>query len=690
MIVKLVYFLFGVGVFFSISVLLDCYPKIRLICSDIFRVFCFFAKWIKKANIESEFTGIIEILSKDFNKEIRENFLPKCKVKWVNKKNVDNYLNNKGDAIICINFTKNRDMNIFNALNNYVKISVLSTAKPFMEPYVNKAINYVTLRALLLKSNRKSLSIFNKYYTDEIDEVQDEFQKINSLYEIGYFKRILLPELSDWGERVSIEIPSDELKKESEEFINWLYEDTKIDTREDEQFNFIYERKNLKIAIILVAKEETYNNYGMEPYFKRANQYASRDFNSFYLLAIGETKGEIAKNLARELQETECYHKKTREISYYIIQDQKRIKHTCIGLTPDVTTIIQKAWERIESHFTKSEAFYVTIEEVVEKNVLVDAYGLKITMNSDELASFEIPDCRRYFHFDQDIKVFVKLFNRDDNNIELSNINTETDPQKLVDKISKKSSEVIIGKVGKILKTNDYEHALIVSIQGSSFKGFIPRYFASNYEYRKISDQYEVGDEVEISLIEFNEEHASFRCKCVNLINPWENVAFTENDIIEVTVCLIREQYVICEAECGVYGKLPVSQLSWSSREDNLNLINELNIGQQIEVKVLNADFLNKKIIFSKKQVEENPNITFHRSNLGKFFDGSVTKIHFSGINVKIDEFIKAFIPISEISKEYINDIEDVVQIGEKVTVKITGYDDLYENVVASIKQAIE
>ncbi|TSA25850.1 S1 RNA-binding domain-containing protein, partial [bacterium] len=43
----------------------------------------------------------------------------------------------------------------------------------------------------------------------------------------------------------------------------------------------------------------------------------------------------------------------------------------------------------------------------------------------------------------------------------------------------------------------------------------------------------------------------------------------------------------------------------------------------------------------------------------------------------------------SQISRERIKNIEDVIHIGDKVKVKILKYDDCYENLVASKKQAL-
>lgn len=49
-----------------------------------------------------------------------------------------------------------------------------------------------------------------------------------------------------------------------------------------------FDGRNLKVACILVAEEDTFLNYGSDPYVNRAQGYATRGADAIYVLARGE------------------------------------------------------------------------------------------------------------------------------------------------------------------------------------------------------------------------------------------------------------------------------------------------------------------------------------------------------------------------------------------------------------------
>jgi general stress protein 13 len=75
-------------------------------------------------------------------------------------------------------------------------------------------------------------------------------------------------------------------------------------------------------------------------------------------------------------------------------------------------------------------------------------------------------------------------------------------------------------------------------------------------------------------------------------------------------------------------------------------------------------------------------------SNLkpGKIVIGSVTGIVSYGVFVNLDEYYNGLIHISEISSDYVKNINDYVNIGEKIFVKVIDVDDESYQVKLSIK----
>lgn len=74
---------------------------------------------------------------------------------------------------------------------------------------------------------------------------------------------------------------------------------------------------------------------------------------------------------------------------------------------------------------------------------------------------------------------------------------------------------------------------------------------------------------------------------------------------------------------------------------------------------------------------------------INSILDGKVTSVMPFGAFVSIAANTSGLVHISEISKEYINDINDFIKKGDKVKVKVLAVDD-NGKITLSIKQAIE
>lgn len=136
------------------------------------------------------------------------------------------------------------------------------------------------------------------------------------------------------------------------------------------------------------------------------------------------------------------------------------------------------------------------------------------------------------------------------------------------------------------------------------------------------------------------------------------------------------------------YGKLqgfiPASQLSSShypqvedgNKEKILNLLKEL-VGKILEVKVIDVDKSQKKLIFSEKEVEvEKKKSIFEKYKVGDVVEGKIVGLSPFGAFFEFDEGLKGLIHISELSWQRIEKIDDVVKVGEKVKAKIISLDE--------------
>ncbi len=138
----------------------------------------------------------------------------------------------------------------------------------------------------------------------------------------------------------------------------------------------------------------------------------------------------------------------------------------------------------------------------------------------------------------------------------------------------------------------------------------------------------------------------------------------------------------------GMDGLVHVSELSWK-HVDHPNAV--VQVGDQIEVQVLEVDLSRERISLSLKATQQDPWQEFASSHQeGELVYGRVTKLVPFGAFVQVGDSIEGLVHISEISSHHIDLPEQVVTPGEELWVKIIDLDVNRRRISLSIKQAAE
>src|SRR5438132_497900 len=136
----------------------------------------------------------------------------------------------------------------------------------------------------------------------------------------------------------------------------------------------------------------------------------------------------------------------------------------------------------------------------------------------------------------------------------------------------------------------------------------------------------------------------------------------------------------------GLRGFLPTSQVS---RTYSSNL-QEL-VGQRIGVKILKLDPDTSRISLSLRQLGQDPwDHIEKRFPPGAIVEGEVTKIKKYGAFLQIGDGIEGLLHISELAWEHVEHTEDVVQVGQKLRVRVLQADRSRRRISLSLKQVEE
>jgi small subunit ribosomal protein S1 len=137
----------------------------------------------------------------------------------------------------------------------------------------------------------------------------------------------------------------------------------------------------------------------------------------------------------------------------------------------------------------------------------------------------------------------------------------------------------------------------------------------------------------------------------------------------------------------GVDGLLHVSEISWKRIPDATAV---LQAGQQIKVVVLKIDRETQKLSLGLKQLEVNPWDTVKDNYFaGRTVKGTVTRIMDFGAFVELEPGVEGLIHISELARNKVWRVADVVKPGQEVETKILSVDSESRRISLSLRGAL-
>src|SRR4051812_663846 len=171
--------------------------------------------------------------------------------------------------------------------------------------------------------------------------------------------------------------------------------------------------------------------------------------------------------------------------------------------------------------------------------------------------------------------------------------------------------------------------------------------------------------------------------------SPWQDVQgkYPVNSRHTGEVVNIMSYGAFVKLEPGIEGLVHISEMSWTKR---INHPSELvQIGDQIEVQVLNINQEKQEISLGMKQVQPNPwDKVAERYPQGTVISGTVRNLTNYGAFIEIEEGIDGLLHVSDMSwVRKISHPSEVVQKGQKVTCVVLNVDQERKRVALGLKQ---
>ena len=207
---------------------------------------------------------------------------------------------------------------------------------------------------------------------------------------------------------------------------------------------------------------------------------------------------------------------------------------------------------------------------------------------------------------------------------------------------------------------------------------------------RHPSEVVNVGDELDVRVLKFDRERNRVSLGLKQLgEDPWDNIArrYPANSRVFGKVSNVTDYGAFVEIEPGVEGLVHVSEMDWTNK--NVNPSKVVQVGDEVEVMVLDVDEERRRISLGMKQVAANPWETFaaiHKKN--DKVSGQIKSITDFGIFIGLDGGIDGLIHLSDISWNTTG--EDIVRNfkkGDTLEAVVLAVDPERERISLGVKQ---
>lgn len=265
-------------------------------------------------------------------------------------------------------------------------------------------------------------------------------------------------------------------------------------------------------------------------------------------------------------------------------------------------------------------------------------------------------------------------------------------------KLDQKRNNVVVSRRAVLEQTNSAERdELLATLQeGQAVKGIVKNltdYGAfvdlggvdgllhiTDMAWKRIKHPGEivnVGDEIDVKILKFDRERNRVSLGLKQLgEDPWIQITrrYPEGAKVKAKVTNLTDYGCFAELEEGVEGLIHVSEMDWTNK--NIHPSKVVQLGDEIEVMVLDIDEERRRISLGLKQCQENPWDAFARTCAkGDKISGKIKSITDFGIFIGLDGGIDGLVHLSDISWH---------EAGEEAVRKYKKGDDL-ETVVLAI-----
>ncbi|WP_296383399.1 30S ribosomal protein S1 [Winogradskyella sp.] len=376
----------------------------------------------------------------------------------------------------------------------------------------------------------------------------------------------------------------------------------------------------------------------------------------------------------KPIRDYDQYVNKTME--FKVVKINHEFKNIVVSHKALIEADIEEQKKEIIGQLEKGQVLEGIVKNITSYGVFIDLGGVDGLVHITDLSWSRINHPNEIVELDQKLNVVILDFDENKSRIQLGLKQLSKHPWEAL------AEDVKIGdKVkGKVVVIADYG-AFIEVAEGVEGLVHVSEMSWSTH-LRSAQDFVTVGDEIDAVILTLDREDRKMSLGIKQLTpDPWTDIT-TKYPVGSKHTGIVRNFTnfgVFVELEEGIDGLIYISDLSWTKKIKHPSEF--CNVGDNLDVVVLELDVEGRKLSLGHKQTTENPWDKYETEfALETVHKAAVTEIVDKGATIDFNEDIVAFIPSRHLEKEDGSKLKK----GEEAEFKIIEFNKEFKRVVAS------
>ncbi|MBN1419702.1 MAG: 30S ribosomal protein S1, partial [Planctomycetes bacterium] len=345
-----------------------------------------------------------------------------------------------------------------------------------------------------------------------------------------------------------------------------------------------------------------------------------------------------------------------------------------------------RGWERVISTCKEGDVVKGRVIRKIKGGLLVDI-GVPAFLPASQVSIRRTGDVSEYIGRELEATIIK---------IDEARMNIVLSRRKLIeerreDQKRKLMAEIEVGQIRRGVVKNITDFGAFVDLGG--IDGLLHITDMSWNRVNHPSEVVQVEQELEVKVLKVDKERERISLGLKQKTeSPWARIEekYPVGTKLSGKVVSVLSYGAFVQLEPGVEGLVHVSEMSWTKRINHPNQV--VNVGDDVEVVVLDIKKDKQEISLGMKQAEANPwNLVADRYPPGTLIEGKVRNLTNYGAFVEIEEGIDGLLHVSDMSwTRKVAHPSEVLKKGDHVQAIVLSVDQERRRVALGMKQLVE